>query len=240
MSLLRLLVAASGRSNQARGLLASRRSLFVQTEATPNEHSLKFTAPELADKLSRQNIRSMEFTDEDGAARAPLAKAILALPFVKSVFYGSDFITVEKSREGGIRWDQLKPQICGVLMDHLLAQQPILLDDSMEHVAAAEIPADDAALLQEVQTVMDTRIRPIVQGDGGDIEVVRLEKGYVHLRLRGACRSCSSSAITLRNGVESMLMHYLEDVKGVVHVKDEVEEIAQHEFDRFEHDRASK
>lgn len=240
MAFLRLLLPASARLDKLQVLFASRRNLFVQTEPTPNEHSLKFTAPELADKLLKQNIRSMEFTDEDGAARAPLAKAILAVPFVKSVFYGSDFITVEKSREGGIRWDQLKPQICAVVMDHLLAQQPILLDDNRENPSAAEIPTDDLALLQEVQMVMETRIRPIVQGDGGDIEVVKLEKGYVHLKLRGACRSCSSSAITLRNGVENMLMHYLEGIKGVVHVKDEVEEVAQREFDRFEHSRASK
>ena len=104
----------------------------------------------------------------------------------------------------------------------------------------ASIPSDDPDLLEQIVTIMDSRVRPVVQGDGGDIEVVALREGFVSLRLRGACRSCSSSTITLRNGVERMLMHYIDGVKGVIHVRDGSEAISESAFEEFELEHGSK
>lgn len=212
------------------------RSLFVRTEATPNENSLKFCADELSAALRSARISSMEFVDEEAARRAPLARAILSLPYVRSVFYGTDFVTVEK--EAGIPWPALKPQISAVIMDHLQANESLVEIDSKnlqtKEEEREEIETDDPKLLEQVQAMMDARIRPVIQEDGGDVSIVAIRKGYVHLKLRGACRSCSSSTITLRNGIENMLMHYIEGVKGIVQVSDEVEEGAKRAFDEFE------
>lgn len=179
----------------------------------------------------------MEFDNIPYASKSPLAHRILSLPSIKSVYFGADFVTVEKTLGVDIKWEQLKPQICNAITDIINSGQEIIESVEKQH---ASIPSDDPELLAQIITVMDSRIRPVVQGDGGDIEIVGLEKGFVSVCLRGACRSCSSSTITLRNGVERMLMHYLDGVKGIIHVKDASEELSESVFEEFELENDSK
>lgn len=203
----------------------------MQVDITPNENSLKFSSPELTERLKASKVALMEFDNIQFASKCPLAHRILSLPSIRSVYFGVDFMTVEKTQGDDARWEQLKPQICNAITDTINNGQEIMGVAEKQH---ASIPSDDPELLEQIITVMDSRIRPVVQGDGGDIEIVGLEKGFVSLCLRGACRSCSSSTITLRNGVERMLMHYLDGVKGVIHVKDTSDELSESVFEEFE------
>lgn len=207
------------------------RLFHVQVDITPNKNSLKFSSPELTEKLKASGVTSEEFDSISTASKSSLAHRILSLPSIKSVYFGADFVTVEKAVGVDTEWEQLRPQICNVITDIVNSGQEIIESTEKQHT---HIPSDDPELLAQIITVMDSRVRPVVQGDGGDIEIVGLEKGYVSLCLRGACRSCSSSTITLRNGVERMLMHYLDGVKGVIHVKDASEEISESVFEEFE------
>ena len=213
------------------------RLFHVQVDKTPNQNSFKFSSPELTERLHASKGTLMEFGDLASASRSPLAHRILSLPSINSVYFGTDFVTVEKKLGVEVKWEQLKPQICSIIVDFVNSGQDIMEQGEREH---ASIPSDDPELLEHIITVMDSRVRPVVQGDGGDIEVVGLKEGFVSLRLRGACKSCSSSTITLRNGVERMLMHYIEGVKGVIHVKDAPDEISESVFEEFEFEQNSR
>ncbi|KAF3942519.1 hypothetical protein ABW19_dt0209092 [Dactylella cylindrospora] len=208
---------------------SSRRTLFIQTEPTPNPDALKFIPglPVLPPTAS-----SIEYTDGRETFNSPLARSLFQLDGVQAVFYGPDFITVTKSPDS--HWTWLKPEVFALVTEHLNNGQPVVQGDlkQAEDTMAQEGDSEVVAMIKEL---LDTRIRPAIQEDGGDIEYRGFDSnGNVLLKLRGACRTCDSSTVTLKNGIESMLMHYIEEVKGVIQVLDQEEEIAQKEFERFE------
>jgi NFU1 iron-sulfur cluster scaffold homolog, mitochondrial len=160
---------------------------------------------------------------------------------VTSVFYGSDFITVTK--DSGTPWEHVKPAVFSMITEAINGGQPIV--NTVEQAAgeqghegveqdSLEYDEDDSEVVQMIKELLETRIRPAIQDDGGDIEFRGFHDGQVLLKLRGACRTCDSSTVTLKNGIESMLMHYIEEVKGVQQVMDQEEEMAMKEFAKFE------
>ena len=224
-----------------------RRSLFIRTEPTPNPNSLIFR-PEKRTLLEQESKpvcnsicftrleSTVEFTSALEAARkSPLADELFKIDGVKSVLLGHDFLTVTKG--AGIAWPQLNPQIYAAIMDFFTTGQPVIKDASKPEPAANE-----SEVVQMIREILDSRIRPTIQEDGGDVEFrgFDAQSGWVKLKLVGACRTCSSSTITLRNGIESMLMHYIPEVKGVEQVLDEEEAVARKTFEQFEAELESK
>lgn len=183
--------------------------MFIQTEATPNPATLKF--------LPGQNVLgqgAMEFRSADAAANAPLAQALLAIEGVEAVMYGGDFVSVTKSEKD---WAHLKPAILGTIMEHFAAGTPLLTDGGRgESEADGEFfdPAD-ANTVATIKELIETRVRPAVAGDGGDIVFRGFRDGVVYLAMKGACSGCPSSTATLRNGIENLLRHFVPQVKSV-------------------------
>lgn len=185
--------------------------MFIQTEDTPNPHVIKF----MPGRMLVQN-GSHEFKTEEEAKQSPLALRLFSLGDVEGVFLGSDFVSVTKNPEAS--WDVLKPLILGALMDHLVANLPILAESSgqKEDVAPeVQYSEEDQPIVDQIKDLLDTRIRPAVAVDGGDIVFSRYENGVVYLKLKGACAGCPSSSVTLKNGVENMLRHYIPEVLEV-------------------------
>ena len=161
---------------------------------------------------------------------------------VTSVFYGKDYITVTK--DSATPWAHVKPEVFSLITEAVTAGQPIVNtvenktgeqgQGSSTSEVQAEYDPEDEEVVGMIQELLETRIRPAIQEDGGDIEFRGFKDGEVLLKLRGACRTCDSSTVTLKNGIESMLMHYIEEVKGVQQVMDQEEEIAMKEFAKFE------
>jgi Fe-S cluster biogenesis protein NfuA len=179
--------------------------MFIETEGTPNPATLKF--------LPGQDIlgnRTADFADADAALLSPLANALFGIPGVARVFLGGDFVTVTKSAD--TEWQSLKPQILGLLMEHLSANLPIM----SEHATLTEDsdPAD-AEIVEQIKELLDTRIRPAVAGDGGDIIFRGFRNGIVSLTMQGSCSGCPSSTATLKHGIENMLRHYIPEVQSV-------------------------
>jgi Fe-S cluster biogenesis protein NfuA len=190
--------------------------VFIQTEQTPNPQTLKFIPGET---VMAEGAR--EFRSEDEAAASPLAKALFDIDGVARVFFGSDFLTVTKVEEG-LEWPHLKAPVLAAIMDHYTSGQPLFagaggqggdLGGHDEEV----YEGDAAAIVAEIKDLLDTRIRPAVAQDGGDILFSRFdpEDGTVWLHMRGACSGCPSSAATLKSGVENMLKHYVPEVTRV-------------------------
>ncbi|KAI0113726.1 scaffold protein Nfu/NifU N terminal-domain-containing protein [Nemania sp. FL0031] len=231
------------------------RSIFIQTENTPNPDALKFLPnhrvipPELSlPFVEYMNARSTIAPPYP----SPLAAQLMNTDGVTSVFYGADFITVTKAPDAN--WAHIKPEIFSLIHEAISSGQPLV---AVKEGAAAgagsgsgegagggggqEVERDSLAydenddeVVGMIKELLETRIRPAIQEDGGDIEFRGFEDGYVMLKLRGACRTCDSSTVTLKNGIEGMLMHYIEEVKGVHQVMDQEEEISIMEFAKFE------
>ncbi|KRX73080.1 NFU1 iron-sulfur cluster scaffold -like protein, mitochondrial, partial [Trichinella sp. T6] len=201
-----------------------KRSMYIQVMETPNPHSLKFLPgiPVLPG-------RTAEFPNRPSAEKSPLARAIFRIRGVKSVFFGEDFITVTKNSEVK-DWVAMKPEIFSTIMDFFTSKQNIIIDDSTEKDAAD----DDNDTVVMIKDLLNTRIRPTIQDDGGDVVFMGFDDGIVKLKLQGACTGCPSSVYTLKNGIENMLKFYVPEVKGVEQVVDEVEEIAEKEFQKLE------
>jgi len=203
------------------------RHMFIQTEQTPNEDSLKFIpgVPVLGSG-------SAEFLDVRSSMKSPLAKQLFLIDGISGVFFGPDFITI--SKDPVAEWALMKPDVYAAIMDHFASGQPIVYnEDDLAHNDTAIHP-DDSEEVQMIKELLDTRIRPSIQEDGGDIEYCGFEDGIVKLRLKGSCRGCDSAVVTLKNGIENMLMHYIPEVQGVEQVIDESESIALQEFDKLE------
>jgi Fe-S cluster biogenesis protein NfuA len=180
--------------------------MFIETEGTPNPATLKF--------LPGREIlgaRTADFADADAALISPLAEALFGIPGVARVFLGGDFVTVTKSSEVG--WPELKPQILGLLMEHLLNDRPIV----NEHAALLDEDVDpaDREIAEQIKDLLNERIRPAVAGDGGDIIFRGYRDGVVSLTMQGACSGCPSSTATLKHGIENMLKHYIPEVQSV-------------------------
>ncbi len=185
--------------------------MFIQTESTPNPATLKFIP---GGKVMGEGAVA-DFPDRASAGRSPLAEALFRIPEVGRVFFGADFISVTKT-EGD--WRHLKPAILGAIMDHFTKGLPILADGVGEDAeAAAGYSEADAEIVEQIRELLETRVRPAVAGDGGDI----IFRGYdgragtVFLELRGSCAGCPSSTMTLRNGIENMLRHFIPEVNAV-------------------------
>ncbi len=179
--------------------------MFIQTEATPNPLTLKFVPG--VDVLG---TGTAFFTSSNDAQHSPLALALFRIEDVTAVFLGSDFITVTKSVDSS--WDVLKPLLLTGIMDHFVAGKPVL--EAKDH---ASVPSgeDESELVKQIRELIDTRVRPAVAQDGGDIIFRGFEDGIVQLELHGSCSGCPSSTITLKNGIETMLKHYVPEVIAV-------------------------
>ncbi|PIA58996.1 hypothetical protein AQUCO_00400095v1 [Aquilegia coerulea] len=193
--------------------------MFIQTEPTPNPSSLMFRPGKPV-----MEVGSADFPNARSAMTSPLAKALFAIDGTTRVFFGSDFITVSKSDESS--WDFLKPEIFAAIMDFYTSGQPLFLDSSVAASMDTAIHEDDSETVAMIKELLETRIRPAVQDDGGDIEYRGFdpESGVVKLKMQGACSGCPSSSVTLKSGIENMLMHYVPEVKGVEQELDDEEE----------------
>ena len=177
--------------------------MFIQTESTPNPATLKFLPG--CEVMSAGGTAN--FVNSAEADRSPLARRLFELEGVAGVFLGADFVTVTKA--GAKDWDAMKPQLLGALMDHFSSGRP-----AVEGAAAAQSVADDP-LVAQIKELLDTRVRPAVAQDGGDIIFRRFENGVVYLHMQGSCSGCPSSTATLKHGIENMLRHYIPEVSEV-------------------------
>ena len=196
--------------------------MFIETEATPNPATLKFLPGR--DVLGDRGTADFTSTEE-AAGRSPLAERLFGLGDVARVFFGSDFVTVTKTLDAD--WQMLRPQVLGAIMEHYLAGMPILEGAAAEEHAEDFEPADQEIVLQ-IKELLDTRVRPAVASDGGDIvfravaglnTLIDFRDGIVRLRMQGACSGCPSSRATLKHGVENMLRHYVPEVVAVEQVE---------------------
>lgn len=178
--------------------------MFIQTEQTPNPLTLKFLPG-----VTVMESGTAFLTSREEAKASPLALALFAIDGVEAVFLGSDFITV--TRHNDFTWEVLKPMILTTVMDHFVAGKPVMLSA----VAAEAGNEGDSELVKQIRELIDTRVRPAVAQDGGDIVFRGFEDGIVKLELHGSCSGCPSSTITLKNGIENMLKHYVPEVVAV-------------------------
>ncbi len=182
--------------------------MFIQTEATPNPATLKF--------LPGREVMgegTLEMRDSAQAASSPLAEKLFALDGVTGVFFGSDFVTVSK---GDIEWPHLRPAVLGAIMEHFMSGQPLLREGVGPEAAGDEFFApEDAETVSTIKELLETRIRPAVAGDGGDITFKGFRDGTVYLTMKGACSGCPSSTATLKHGIQNLLRHFLPDVQSV-------------------------
>ena len=187
--------------------------MLIETEATPNPATLKFLPGRTV-----MEAGTRDFATPEEAEASPLADALFGLGDVTGVFFGRDFVSVTAAP--GIEWTQLKPDVLSILMDHFAAQMPLFRGPSAgfsvpaEEEAFADDPAD-ADIVAQIRDLIDTRVRPAVANDGGDIVYRGFDKGKVFLRMQGACSGCPSSSATLKNGIEQLLRYYVPEVTEV-------------------------
>jgi Fe-S cluster biogenesis protein NfuA len=181
--------------------------MFIQTEPTPNPATLKFIPGR--DVLGDGTA---EFRAKSEAAASPLAARLFAIQGVTGVFLGSDFIAVTK---GKAEWQHLKPAILGAIMEHYLSGAPALVDEAAEGAEPGHYDPKDEDTVRTIKELLETRVRPAVANDGGDITFHGFKDGVVFLHMRGACSGCPSSTATLRHGIENLLRHFCPDVQEV-------------------------
>lgn len=183
--------------------------MFIQTETTPNPATLKFLPGR--DVLPEGNVN---FTDAESANASPLATRLFAVSGVEGIFLGSDFITVTK--DSGHEWAALKPALLGAIMEHFMAGLPVMnKGDAGEPAADEQFDPADAGIVSQIKELIETRVRPAVAQDGGDIVFRGFDRGVVLLHMQGSCAGCPSSTATLRYGIENMLKHYVPEVSEV-------------------------
>ena len=182
--------------------------MFIQTEQTPNPATLKFLPGR-----SVLDSGTANFPDADSAARSPLAERLFGIEGIVGVFFGTDFVSVTKDHDR--EWYLLKPAILGVIMEHFTAGRPVLNPDSAAGDEGHSGDAEDDEVVGQIKELLDTRVRPAVAQDGGDIVFRGFEKGVVYLHMQGACAGCPSSTATLKMGIENMLRHYIPEVVEV-------------------------
>jgi len=182
--------------------------MFIQTESTPNPATLKFLPGQ-----SVMEAGTADFPSAEAAAKSPLAERLFRVQGVRGVFFGNDFVTVTKSEEG--EWDHMKPAILGAIMEHFQSGQPVMAGDQAVASGHAEHHGEDAGIVSQIKELLDTRVRPAVAQDGGDITFHGFDRGVVYLHMQGACAGCPSSTITLKMGIENLLRHYIPEVTEV-------------------------
>ncbi len=190
------------------------RIMLIETEATPNPATVKFLPGRIV-----MGSGTRDFASPEEAEASPLADALFGLGDVTGVFFGSDFISVTIAP--GAQWSDVKPDILAILLDHFSADMPLFAPGS---AAGISVPADedsfsddpeDAEIVEQIRDLIDTRVRPAVANDGGDIIYRGFDKGTVYLKMQGACSGCPSSTATLKNGIEQLLKHYVPEVTEV-------------------------
>ena len=181
--------------------------MFIQTESTPNPATLKFLPGQTV--LDRGTA---DFTESDAAAVSPLAARVFAVNGVTGVFLGSDFVTVTKT--DAAQWDHIKPAILGAIMEHYQSGAPVM-QGSVDVTGHADHSGEDEAIVTQIKELLDTRVRPAVAQDGGDITFHGFDRGVVYLHMQGACAGCPSSTMTLKMGIENLLRHYIPEVTEV-------------------------
>ncbi|MFN3659479.1 MAG: NifU family protein [Pseudolabrys sp.] len=183
--------------------------MFIQTEATPNPATLKFLPgrPVL-------EAATLDMPTREAAAQSPLAARLFELPNVGGVFFGSDFISVTKT---GGDWQQMKPAILGAIMEHYMTGAPLLAADAQPQAGGEDefFDAKDADTVATIKDLIETRVRPAVAGDGGDITFKGFKEGVVYLQMQGACSGCPSSTMTLQHGIQNLLRHFVPEVTEV-------------------------
>jgi Fe-S cluster biogenesis protein NfuA len=183
--------------------------MFIQTEATPNPATLKFLP-------GRAVLESgtLDMPTREAAAQSPLATRLFDIDNVGGVFFGSDFIAVTKT-DGD--WQQMKPAVLGAIMEHFMSGAPLVADDAKVADASADefFDAKDAETVATIKDLIETRVRPAVAGDGGDITFRGYKEGIVYLNMKGACSGCPSSTATLKHGIQNLLRHFVPDVVEV-------------------------
>ncbi len=185
--------------------------MFIQTEETPNPQTMKFIPG-----VEVMKSGTATFTDKEAVKKSPLAGALFHIDNVEGVFFGADFVTVTKSADA--QWESLKPHILTTIMDHFISGMPLIEEDSAIGAnisAASTVNDNDDEIVKQIKELIDTRVRPAVAQDGGDIVYQGFENGVVQLELYGACSGCPSSTVTLKNGIENMLRHYVPEVESV-------------------------
>lgn len=189
--------------------------MFIETEATPNPQALKFLPGRVV-----MPAGTREFTSPESAVASPLAEVLFDLGDVTNVLFGHDFIAVTAAP--GADWGTLKPQVLDLLLDHFAAQMPLFHGGSAdgfsvpgEDPAVVDEDPADADVIAQIRDLIDTRVRPAVANDGGDITYRGFRDGVVYLQMQGACSGCPSSTATLKNGIENLLRHYVPEVTEV-------------------------
>ena len=184
--------------------------MFIQTIATPNPAVLKFVPG--CDVMG--NMPPADFPNAASAHASPLAQALFAIDHVTSVFFGSDFIAITKDEYG--EWQLMRPALLTTIMEHFVADVPLITQSPTASTPQREpINAEHAAIITQIEDIINTRIRPAVAQDGGDIVFHGFENGIVSLHMRGACAGCPSATATLKNGIENLLRHYIPEVTQV-------------------------
>lgn len=181
-------------------------TMFIQTESTPNPATLKFLPGQ--DVLGRGTA---DFPDPASAGSSPLARAVFGVPGVTGVFLGGDFITVTKAE--GTDWAHVKPAILGAILEHFQSGRPAIEGETADAHAVQDGP--DGVIVEQIKELLDTRVRPAVAQDGGDITFHGFDRGVVYLHMKGACAGCPSSTMTLKMGIENLLRHYIPEVTEV-------------------------
>ncbi len=197
------------------GMNAQIGTMLIETETTPNPATLKFLPGRAV-----MDSGTRDFASPEEAEASPLAEALFSLGDVEGVFFGRDFISVTAGP--GSSWAHLKPDVLGILLDHYSANMPLF----KPAVAGFSVPAEsdfsddpaDADIIDQIKDLIETRVRPAVANDGGDIVYRGFDKGKVYLKMQGACAGCPSSTATLKNGIESLLKHYVPEVTEVLAV----------------------
>jgi Fe-S cluster biogenesis protein NfuA len=182
-------------------------TMFIQTEATPNPATLKF----LPGRAVLEN-GTLDMRDREEAANSPLAERLFDIPGIGGVFLGADFIAVTKN-DG--EWPQLKPAILGAIMEHFMSGAPVVSGNGADEAADEFFEDADAETVATIKELIETRVRPAVANDGGDITFRGFKDGVVYLSMKGACSGCPSSTATLRHGIENLLRHFVPDVTEV-------------------------
>jgi Fe-S cluster biogenesis protein NfuA len=182
--------------------------MFIQTEATPNPATMKFLPGRVVLETG-----TLDMPDRETAAQSPLAARLFAIPNVTAVFYGADFISVTKA-DG--EWQQMKPAILGAIMEHYMSGAELLAGGAETAAADEEFfDTKDADTVATIKDLIETRVRPAVAGDGGDITFKGYKEGVVYLTMKGACSGCPSSTATLQHGIQNLLRHFVPDVVEV-------------------------
>jgi len=181
--------------------------MFIQTEATPNPATLKFLPGQTV-----LEIGTADFPSSDTAGTSPLAQRLFAVDGVTGVFFGMDFVTVTK--QDALDWNHLKPSILGAIMEHYQSGEPVI-ENGEEQAGHTSHDGPDSEIVTQIKELLDTRVRPAVAQDGGDITFHGFDRGIVYLHMKGACAGCPSSTMTLKMGIENLLRHYIPEVTEV-------------------------